>query len=113
MGTQPVFKPWEIKDNNGRLKVELAMRDTSTVVIELLHSASFRNTGLGNTIFVPAHHVGKLSSETVSCCPASFIYEQIVLLFQVLSSIYLKVSGLHKSLLNKWVVDMSGGLPDH
>lgn len=66
VATQPAFKPWEVSDNVQRIKSDLALRDPSTVTMELLHSAAFRNTGLGNSLFVPHHHVGKISSDTVS-----------------------------------------------
>ncbi|KAG7167639.1 Cytochrome b-c1 complex subunit 2-like, partial [Homarus americanus] len=44
VGTQPAFKPWEIKSCVGRIKNELALRDPSIIAVELLHSAAFRNT---------------------------------------------------------------------
>ncbi|XP_042224332.1 cytochrome b-c1 complex subunit 2, mitochondrial-like [Homarus americanus] len=66
VGTQPAFKPWEIKSCVGRIKNELALRDPSIIAVELLHSAAFRNTGLGNSIFLPSHNVGKLNSDMVS-----------------------------------------------
>lgn len=61
VSTQPAFKAWEVKDNLRRVKTELAVRDPSTLALEMLHKAAFRNTGLGNSIFMPAHNMGKLS----------------------------------------------------
>ncbi|ROT85823.1 putative cytochrome b-c1 complex subunit 2, mitochondrial [Penaeus vannamei] len=61
VATQPSFKPWELADNLKRIKIELAMRDPSTLALELLHGAAFRNSGLGNSIFVPDYQLGKLS----------------------------------------------------
>ena len=66
VSTKPSFKPWEVKDNFRRVKTELALRDPSTLALEMLHKAAFRNTGLGNSIFVPDFNMGKLSSAVVS-----------------------------------------------
>ncbi|XP_071543367.1 cytochrome b-c1 complex subunit 2, mitochondrial [Panulirus ornatus] len=66
VASHPAFKPWEMKDNHRRFQTEFALLDSSTVAMELLHRASFRNTGLGNSVFVPDHHIGKLSSDVLS-----------------------------------------------
>lgn len=71
VGTQPVFKPWELKDNIQRIKAELAVRDPSTIAIDLLHAAAFRNTGLGNSLFLPSYHIGKLGPDVMSSYVAS------------------------------------------
>ncbi|KAK3868594.1 hypothetical protein Pcinc_026029 [Petrolisthes cinctipes] len=71
VGTQPTFKPWEVNDNLQRIKTDLALRDPSTITLELLHSAAFRNTGLGNSLFVPPHHLGKISSDMLKNFVAS------------------------------------------
>ncbi|CAL4077133.1 unnamed protein product [Meganyctiphanes norvegica] len=61
VGTGPVFKPWEVAGQTGRLKAEIASLDSSAVVLDLLHSAAFRGQGLGNSIYVPSHKVGGVS----------------------------------------------------
>lgn len=62
--TGQVFKPWEIQDNNDRVRIDLANVSDQVKAIELLHRAAYR-TGLGNSIFCQKHKVGKLSSETL------------------------------------------------
>jgi len=66
VGTQPSFKAWELGDNLKRVGTELAMRDPSTIALEMLHGAAFRNSGLGHSIFVPEHQFGKLSPDVMS-----------------------------------------------
>jgi len=55
------FKPWELADSLPRLKVELASVSPSTRALELLHATAFRS-GLGNSLYSPAHKVGSHSS---------------------------------------------------
>lgn len=62
--TGQVFKPWEIEDNNIRVKIDLANVSDQVRAVELLHRGAFR-TGLGNSIFCQKHKIGKLSSETL------------------------------------------------
>jgi len=71
VGTQAAFKAWEVKDNVPRIKTDLALRDPTTIGLELLHTAAFRNTGLGNSIFVPSHHVGKINTDMLNGFVAS------------------------------------------
>lgn len=61
VATRPSFKPWELQDNMSRVKVELAMRDPSALALDMLHKAAFRETGLGNSIFIANHNIGKIS----------------------------------------------------
>jgi len=61
VGTSPTFKPWEVSGQTGRLKTEMGNLDSSAVVLDLLHSAAFRAEGLGNSLYVPSHKVGKVS----------------------------------------------------
>ncbi|KOC68706.1 Cytochrome b-c1 complex subunit 2, mitochondrial [Habropoda laboriosa] len=63
--TKQVFKPWEISDQLPRLKSELASLPETTLVIELLHKAAYRNSGLGNSLFIPENQIGKIGSETL------------------------------------------------
>lgn len=62
--TSQTFKPWELADATNRLKVELGQVTTDVWAVELLNRASYRG-GLGNSIFCPAHQVGKISSESL------------------------------------------------
>lgn len=62
--TSQTFKPWELADATNRLKVELGQVTTDVWAVELLNRASYRG-GLGNSIFCPAHQVGKISSESM------------------------------------------------
>ena len=65
VSTQPGFKHWELDDNLYRLKDDLALLDPTTVALESLHEAAFRNTGLGNSLFIPKHLIGSLTPEKV------------------------------------------------
>lgn len=62
--TAQSFKPWEVADTTNRLRVELGQVGNDVWAVELLHRASFRG-GLGNSLFCPAHQVGKVSAETL------------------------------------------------
>ena len=64
IATGQSFKPWEIADATNRLKVELGQVSNEVWAVELLNRASYRG-GLGNSLFCPAHQVGKISSETL------------------------------------------------
>lgn len=64
VATQQVFKPWEVQDNMQRLKLELASRPFQQRAVDLLHKAAYRR-GLGNSIYIPKHQIGKISSETL------------------------------------------------
>jgi len=59
-----MFKPWELGDSMPRMKVELALVPPATLTTELLHQAAFR-TGLGNSLYCPAHMVGKHGTATM------------------------------------------------
>lgn len=64
VSTQQGFKQWEISGATANVKVDLANVSPEANAVDLLHQAAFRNT-LGNSIFCPPHHVGKLSAETL------------------------------------------------
>ncbi|CAH0546911.1 unnamed protein product [Brassicogethes aeneus] len=64
VATQQVFKPWEVAENTGRLHLDIATRPLQVRAIDLLHKAAFR-TGLGNSMFIPKFHIGKISSESL------------------------------------------------
>ncbi|KAL8587809.1 hypothetical protein ACOMHN_021027 [Nucella lapillus] len=62
--TAPTFKPWEMSDLVGNMKLDLATLKTqpNIQVFDLLHQAAFRDT-LGRSLYAPEHMVGKYSSE--------------------------------------------------
>ncbi|XP_076757847.1 ubiquinol-cytochrome c reductase core protein 2 [Xylocopa sonorina] len=62
--TKPLYKPWEITDELQRVKYDLTCLSDTTLLIELLHKAAFRN-GLGYSLFCPEHQLGKIGSETL------------------------------------------------
>lgn len=62
--TGQVFKPWEISDSTPRVKVDLANVSDQVRAVELLHRAAYR-TGLGNSLFIADHKIGKISSESL------------------------------------------------
>ncbi|XP_055844314.1 cytochrome b-c1 complex subunit 2, mitochondrial [Episyrphus balteatus] len=60
----PAFKPWEISDVAPRIRTQVAAVPPQIRAVELLHRAAFR-TGLGNSLYIPKHKIGKISSETL------------------------------------------------
>jgi ubiquinol-cytochrome c reductase core subunit 2 len=58
------FKPWELGDNVYRLKLEVDNKAPGTEAMELLHAAAFR-TGLGNSLYCPAHKIGSHNHDTM------------------------------------------------
>ncbi|XP_059475107.1 cytochrome b-c1 complex subunit 2, mitochondrial [Neocloeon triangulifer] len=64
IASKQAFKPWELADAVPRLKYELAGLSAPARGIDLLHKAAYR-TGLGNSLYVASHNVGKISSETL------------------------------------------------
>ncbi|KAL7636061.1 UNVERIFIED_CONTAM: hypothetical protein RMT77_013880 [Armadillidium vulgare] len=63
IATGPQFRPWEIKAQETRLLTELNCQSPSITVLDLLHGAAFRNTGLGNSLFIPDSRIGKINPE--------------------------------------------------
>lgn len=61
---QPAFKPWELADVTPRIRTQIAAVPPQIRAVELLHKAAFR-TGLGNSLYIAKHKVGKISSETL------------------------------------------------
>ncbi|CAL7941465.1 unnamed protein product [Xylocopa violacea] len=55
--TKPVFKPWELTDELQRVQYDLTCLSDTTLIVELLHKAAFRN-GLGYSLFCPEHQIG-------------------------------------------------------
>ncbi|XP_054009054.1 cytochrome b-c1 complex subunit 2, mitochondrial [Hylaeus anthracinus] len=64
VATKQVFKPWEVSDEQPRLKYELLSLPDETKVIELLHKAAYR-TGLGYSLYTPKRQLGKIGTETL------------------------------------------------
>lgn len=62
--TEQEFRPWELSDNEERLKTELATIPAQAKLLDLLHKAAYRDT-LGNSIFVKKFNIKKLGSETM------------------------------------------------
>jgi len=54
------FKPWELGNTQGRMKLELGQKSPATEALELLHQAAFRS-GLGNSLYTAPHKVGSHS----------------------------------------------------
>ncbi len=53
------FKPWEVKDNVGRMKLELEQVEPAVRVNEMLHRAAYR-AGMGYSLYSPEHMVNYL-----------------------------------------------------
>ncbi|XP_017779811.1 PREDICTED: cytochrome b-c1 complex subunit 2, mitochondrial [Nicrophorus vespilloides] len=70
VATKQVFKPWELSDNINRIKLELATRPPQLRAIDLLHKAAYRR-GLGNSLYIAKHQIGKIGSETLQHYVAS------------------------------------------
>uniref|UniRef100_U5EUK4 Putative microtubule associated complex n=1 Tax=Corethrella appendiculata TaxID=1370023 RepID=U5EUK4_9DIPT len=62
--TGQIFKPWEISDSMPRLQVDLARISDGARAVDMLNKAAYR-TGLGNSLFCPKHHIGKISPEAL------------------------------------------------
>ena len=62
--TKPAFKPWQIKDNLERQKVDLSiLKDSPQLLLsEALHSVAYRG-GLRNSLYSPDFMLGKHCSE--------------------------------------------------
>ncbi|OAD60744.1 Cytochrome b-c1 complex subunit 2, mitochondrial, partial [Eufriesea mexicana] len=65
VATQQLFKPWEISDQAPKIKYEISSLPDTVSVLELLHKATYRNSGLGNSLFCPEHQIGKIGSENL------------------------------------------------
>ncbi|KAI0216681.1 Cytochrome b-c1 complex subunit 2, mitochondrial [Lamellibrachia satsuma] len=65
--TSPAFKPWEVKELDSRLQLDLAILQQQPEIrlIEALHRASFRNT-LGNSLYTPDYCIGSYSAEQLA-----------------------------------------------
>ncbi|KAI5694952.1 hypothetical protein M8J75_008173 [Diaphorina citri] len=58
------FRPWEVSDLTPRLKYDRLTRPSQVRLFDLLHSAAYRS-GLGNSLFIPKYHIGKIGPETL------------------------------------------------
>lgn len=65
--TRPLFKPWELSDNDFRLKIDSKRMKNSPDVrlIELLHKAAFAS-GLSNSLYSPDFMIGKHDHDLVN-----------------------------------------------
>lgn len=54
----PAFKRWEVPDATRRVGLSISEMDPAVRATELLHKAAYRE-GLGNSLYSPAHMVGK------------------------------------------------------
>lgn len=63
-----VFWPWEILENSWRLTHDkaLAAHDSSAHLVEALHKAAYRNTGLANSLYCPSYNIGKHTQDQLS-----------------------------------------------
>lgn len=61
----PAFKPWELSDSIELVRTQVAAIKPEAHAIEMMHKAAFR-TGLGNSIYIPKHNIGKISSESLA-----------------------------------------------
>nr|XP_022901987.1 cytochrome b-c1 complex subunit 2, mitochondrial [Onthophagus taurus] len=64
VATEQLFQPWEISDQEKRVRLELATRPPQLRCIDLLHKAAYRKT-LGNSLFIAKYNIGKIGSETL------------------------------------------------
>ena len=58
------LKPWEVASVSSLLKLDLAHKTDAVQAIENVHAAAFR-TGLGNSLYVAPHRLGKISNADV------------------------------------------------
>jgi len=60
-----VFWGWELVDNKWRLSHDrgLLALDPAAQLVEALHKAAFRNSGLGNSLYCPEYAIGSHTSE--------------------------------------------------
>ena len=73
VATSPQFKPWELASLAEAVRKDLIYRDGSVLAIENAHKAAFR-TGLGNSLFVPTHRLGQITSEEVNRLSKNLIF---------------------------------------
>jgi len=57
--SNPKFRHWEIPAAYQKVKVQSAEIDPNAKAVELLHTAAYRQGGLGNSLYCPEHMVGK------------------------------------------------------
>lgn len=62
--TKQSFKPWEISDNNERLKYDLVTIPAEARAIDLAHQAAYQY-GLGNSLYIDRERIGIHGPETL------------------------------------------------
>jgi len=65
IASNQVFKPWELKDNVNRLRLERDIRPPEVRILELIHKAAYRK-GLGYSLYSPKWMIGNHTSEMLS-----------------------------------------------
>lgn len=63
--TEQEFKPWEVEDIGDSLKYGLASISPEAKAVDLLNRAAFNDT-LGNSVYVPANYIGKISADSLN-----------------------------------------------
>ncbi|KAB0804836.1 hypothetical protein PPYR_01806 [Photinus pyralis] len=63
VASNAVFKRWEVIENIPRLKIELESRTPQQFVVDLVHQAAYRSSGLGNSIYIPKHKLDHVEVE--------------------------------------------------
>lgn len=58
------FRPWELSDNEPRLKFDIVSLPPQVRAVDLLHKAAYRR-GLGNSLFISPKKIGKISTESL------------------------------------------------
>lgn len=72
------FKPWEVRDNLPRLKLDRATRTPEARILDLIHKSAFRK-GLGYSLYSPKWMVGNHSTEMLlEYVKANFVEASIV-----------------------------------
>lgn len=62
--TKQAFNPWEIADNNDRLRYDLLTIPPQARALDLAHKAAFQY-GLGNSLYADPNAIGHFDSETL------------------------------------------------
>ncbi|VDM49978.1 unnamed protein product [Toxocara canis] len=68
---QSAFKPWDMEEVYGTLRIDRAYLQPYDILIEKLHSAAFRNGPLGNQLYAKSSKIGKITSNQLTDFAAS------------------------------------------
>ncbi|KAJ3656854.1 hypothetical protein Zmor_015899 [Zophobas morio] len=72
VATMQAFRDYEVRDNAHCLDAHLATLPPRERVIEWLHKAAFRKGGLGNSLYIPCHNVGKISVDDMEAYTSKY-----------------------------------------